>query len=131
MQILKIGNESRTVGAVQEMLAKLGFSPEGVDNFFGPKTEKAVIRFQESRGLFADGVVGPVTLEELEEAMVTYNRELASPGPDAADGEEGRLPFEKCKADPIGEDTTAFTCDRTPRSNTERSGSASTTWGAS
>ncbi len=103
MIMLKQGVVSPTVGAVQSMLAQLGFSPKGVDNDFGPDTEKSVIRFQESRGLLADGIVGPVTMEELEEAMVTLHRELASPGPDSADGEEGRLPFERVPADPEGE----------------------------
>ena len=103
MLMLRVGSRSPTVGAVQDILAKLGFSPGRVDNIFGPMTEKGVIRFQESRGLYADGVVGPVTMEELEEAMVTYNREQASPGPDSTNGEESRLSFERCEADATGE----------------------------
>ena len=50
---------------LQEKLRSLGFSPGRIDGDFGPGTEAAVIAFQRSEGLLADGIVGPVTLEAL------------------------------------------------------------------
>jgi GH25 family lysozyme M1 (1,4-beta-N-acetylmuramidase) len=53
------------VAALQQRLEDLGFTVS-VDGSFGPQTRLAVIGFQESRGLTADGVVGPLTLHALE-----------------------------------------------------------------
>ena len=48
--------------SVQTRLHKLGFDPGPVDGIRGRRTIRAVKRFQESRGLVADGIVGPATL---------------------------------------------------------------------
>jgi N-acetylmuramoyl-L-alanine amidase len=50
------------VAELQERLLALGFSPDRVDGVFGPRTEKAVRRFQGGVGLAVDGGVGPDTL---------------------------------------------------------------------
>jgi len=50
------------VAELQERLLALGFSPDRVDGVFGPRTEKAVRRFQGGVGLAIDGGVGPDTL---------------------------------------------------------------------
>lgn len=47
--------------AVQKRLLKLGFNPGPIDGVRGRLTTNAVRRFQESRGLVADGIVGPIT----------------------------------------------------------------------
>lgn len=47
--------------AVQRRLAKLGFNPGPIDGIRGKMTTNAVRRFQESRGLVSDGIVGPKT----------------------------------------------------------------------
>lgn len=47
--------------SIQEALRLAGVDPGPVDGMFGPRTEQAVRRFQSSRGLAADGVVGPRT----------------------------------------------------------------------
>jgi N-acetyl-anhydromuramyl-L-alanine amidase AmpD len=52
------------VAELQERLRELGFDAPGQ---FGASTEVAVKRFQESRGLLPDGLVGPRTREALAE----------------------------------------------------------------
>lgn len=60
------------VKEVQELLAKHYFYPEkgaknnGVDGYYGLKTENAVKRFQIMNGLKVDGVVGKNTLAKLK-----------------------------------------------------------------
>ena len=51
--------------SVQTRLHTLGFDPGPVDGIRGRRTMRAVKRFQESRGLLADGIVGPVTFHAL------------------------------------------------------------------
>lgn len=47
---------------IKQIQLALGLKADGV---FGKKTENAVIEFQKENGLFADGIVGEQTLEEL------------------------------------------------------------------
>lgn len=65
---IRKGSKGPEVRAVQERLAALGFLRGQIDGDFGPNTEDAVKRFQASRGLAADGVVGPRTSAELDRA---------------------------------------------------------------
>ena len=91
------GNEVRTL---QESLRMLGYRPGKVDGDFGEKTEAAVIEFQEAEGIYADGIVGPVTQSVLEEALKEFILEQQSPGPDSLVPEErDRLPFVRVDAD--------------------------------
>ena len=112
---LRLESKGQAVRSVQEMLIKLGFrvkvTENGItsyqalepDGYFGPKTESAVIDFQQSEGLLRDGVVGPGTMKALEEAYTIRVLELNSPGVDATDGMPDRFVFERVKADPYGE----------------------------
>jgi peptidoglycan hydrolase-like protein with peptidoglycan-binding domain len=50
---------------IQKRLAALGFAPGIADGVYGPQTAAAVELFQASKGLVADGEVGPVTLAAL------------------------------------------------------------------
>ena len=50
---------------IQRRLTKIGFNPGPIDGIRGRKTVSAVKRFQESRGLIADGIVGPKTYAAL------------------------------------------------------------------
>jgi len=65
MKTLRAGSSGRNVRTLQKRLAELGFSPGKVDGKFGPATEAAVIAFQLSRSLLADGIAGPRTLTAL------------------------------------------------------------------
>jgi cell wall-associated NlpC family hydrolase len=53
------------VRAVQAALEAAGFSPDGVDGSYGPKTEAAVKAYQAANGLEADGIAGPKTWAKL------------------------------------------------------------------
>ena len=64
-RVMKSGQRGWDVSALQFLLARRGFSTGGVDGGFGPNTASAVRRFQSSRGLTADGLVGPATRRAL------------------------------------------------------------------
>src|SRR5258707_6957970 len=68
MPILKQGSSGPAVQDLQQKLKDLGFDPNGVDGEFGPETLAAVIAFQKSKGLQADGMVGPATMAALQSA---------------------------------------------------------------
>ncbi len=80
------------VGAVQDALNQLGFSvdlgPDGrFRGFFGEKTEAALVAFQNSQGIDADGEVRQATILALDHAL------LAPPAPRApTSGLPKRLP---------------------------------------
>lgn len=68
MATLKQGSSGPEVKKLQTNLKALGFDPGGTDGQFGPGTKKALIAFQKSKGLTADGVAGPMTMSALEAA---------------------------------------------------------------
>lgn len=68
-QPLSPGATGSQVKTLQRALAALGFSPGTPDGDYGPSTQVAVERFQSSKGLTADGVVGAVTLAALQKAL--------------------------------------------------------------
>src|SRR5881296_3379206 len=66
MRILRQGSSGTDVTELQQKLKDLRFDPNGVDGNFGPGTKAAVIAFQQSKGLQADGIAGPATLAALQ-----------------------------------------------------------------
>lgn len=54
------------VEKIQRYLNAHGFDCGKVDGMFGPATEKAVKAFQKAKGLEADGLCGPKTLEAMQ-----------------------------------------------------------------
>jgi len=66
MPVLKQGSTGPDVIALQTRLKDLGFDPNGVDGNFGPGTKAALIAFQKSKGLTADGMAGPQTMGALQ-----------------------------------------------------------------
>ena len=78
MRDLSRGDRGKEVLDVQTRLRGQGFElgREGVDGFFGPNTELAVLSFQQERGLLADARVGANTWRELVEAGHTLGDRL-------------------------------------------------------
>jgi len=60
-------SEMDTVEEIQEALIKLGYDlgPKGADGRMGPKTQQAIISFQQAAKLKVDGLVGPKTKSAL------------------------------------------------------------------
>ena len=58
----KVGSRGNEVRKIQTKLKQLGYYKGSIDGIFGSDTKKAVINFQKSCGLTADGIAGPKTL---------------------------------------------------------------------
>lgn len=71
---IKQGSLSVYVLIAQDDLNTLGFSTGSLDGIFGTKTKNAVIRYQRSRGLTADGIIGCNTWRSLQENVVGTGR---------------------------------------------------------
>src|SRR5713226_143654 len=78
MPTLRQGSSGPDVTNLQQKLKDLGFDPNGVDGNFGPGTRDAVIAFQQSKGLQADGIAGPATLAALGLGDGSANASTAS-----------------------------------------------------
>ena len=61
-------DDAKRVRSLQRTLRRLGWSPGPIDGLFGPRTRAAVVRFQRSAGLAADGIAGRKTARELKQA---------------------------------------------------------------
>ncbi|OKH13380.1 peptidoglycan-binding protein [Fischerella major NIES-592] len=61
--VIKVGSRGAAVTQLQQSLRTLGYYKGPVTGYFGQETEQAVIRFQQSKKLQADGVVGANTLQ--------------------------------------------------------------------
>ena len=72
--LLKRGSVSNYVLIAQDDLNTLGFRTGGLDGVFGAQTRNAVINYQRSRGLTADGIVGCNTWLSLQEDVVGRGR---------------------------------------------------------
>lgn len=75
------GDSGAFVRDIQQELIKAGYRlPRyGTDGEFGEETENAVMKFQKDHNLSVDGLVGPVTLNKLQE--VNHQRVSASDFP--------------------------------------------------
>jgi Putative peptidoglycan binding domain len=68
---LREGDSGDNVLALQQALVALGYDTGGTDGDFGQATQAAVVAFQTSESLTADGVAGPETLTALAAALAT------------------------------------------------------------
>jgi putative chitinase len=77
MKPLKLDSSGPDVVQLQNKLKELGFNPGRIDGDFGTATQAAVLAFQKSEGLLADGVAGIKTLRamglEPDEEVVRAN----------------------------------------------------------
>lgn len=71
--LLQWGSRGEEVRNLQQDLTALGYDTAGVDGIFGKNTYNAVIRFQASRGLAADGIVGTKTKNALSNSVLNCN----------------------------------------------------------
>lgn len=67
-RILRKGDRGSDVRFVQSILKELGYYRFKLDSYFGSRTEEAVLAFQTAEGILADGIVGPETLNALQQA---------------------------------------------------------------
>ncbi len=67
--LLRRGAYSEAVGALQYLLARLGFQPGPIDGAFGSRTDTAVLAFQRSKALTVDGIVGDESKRALAAAL--------------------------------------------------------------
>lgn len=67
--IMRRGERGKPVMNVQEALARRGLYAGKIDGIFGYGTEAAVLEFQRTNELKADGIAGPATLTKLGEGL--------------------------------------------------------------
>ena len=72
--LIKQGSLSVYVLIAQDGLNTLGFKTGGLDGIFGSRTKNAVINYQRSRGLTADGIVGCNTWRSIQENVIGIGR---------------------------------------------------------
>ncbi|OUL35239.1 peptidoglycan-binding domain-containing protein [Nostoc sp. 106C] len=64
--ILTLGSQGQSVKVAQDFLKKQGFYTGNVNGVFDKQTRSAVMKFQKSKGLRADGIVGRRTLAAMK-----------------------------------------------------------------
>jgi peptidoglycan L-alanyl-D-glutamate endopeptidase CwlK len=73
MSVLKEGMSGSEITNLQQKLQEHGFNSGAIDGVFGHATEAAVIAFQKSQGLLADGIVGARTQAALGMAITALS----------------------------------------------------------
>ena len=63
---------------MQQKLSDAGFDPGPIDGIFGSKTDAAVRKFQGSKGITVDGIVGPITWSKLDSKYIPDQKEEGS-----------------------------------------------------
>ncbi len=78
--ILRIGSRGAAVEALQLALSRAGYYSGAIDGIFGQQTRRAVIAFQQDRGLTADGMAGPITMGAAAPYLRGYDTYTISQG---------------------------------------------------
>lgn len=77
---LKVGSTGDDVKALQTNLNLLGYNAGTPDGIFGNGTKNAVISFQKTYGLSADGIAGKNTLDAISTTINRKNKNILSKG---------------------------------------------------
>lgn len=77
---LKVGSRGDDVKALQANLNLLGYNAGTPDGIFGNGTKNAVISFQKTYGLSADGIAGTNTLDAISTTVNRKNKNILSKG---------------------------------------------------
>lgn len=72
METLRLGSTGADVELLQLALLRAGFDPGDIDGIFGSRTQNALIQYQQSAGLSADGIAGPQTWNSLTKYIRGY-----------------------------------------------------------
>lgn len=72
--IYRLGSKGDGVQEIQLALKLAGYGVT-MDGYYGPKTRDVVMSFQRSRGIGADGIVGPKTMALLKEVLAVGTKE--------------------------------------------------------
>ena len=64
--MVKPGDRNPEVSALQQRLQRLGYFNGPTTGYYGPLTKQAVLKYQQAKGLAADGVVGASTQASFE-----------------------------------------------------------------
>jgi general secretion pathway protein A len=79
-EYLAPGSVGTEIGRLQTLLARVGELPGEASLIYDERTEEAIARFQRSRRLEPDGIVGPLTKIVLYDALATYDHPRLSGG---------------------------------------------------
>ena len=96
MSYVMLGSQGTDVKNIQQRLKALHLYSGKIGGVFGRVTKRAVLAFQQSRGLLADGIVGPQTLTAL--MLQSNNSELEVSLPTPGEKIPGHLMLSKCSA---------------------------------
>lgn len=100
---LQVGDSGPNVTALQQALRAAHFSPGNIDGNFGNGTEAALLAYQKSEGLAADGVAGPAVQQALG---MNFNSSL----PSCADAFTLQIVSQMFPQTPIGNIKTNLPC---------------------
>ncbi|MEM9922167.1 MAG: peptidoglycan-binding protein [Cyanobacteria bacterium P01_D01_bin.50] len=78
--ILRLGSRNPEVISLKKRLQRLTYFKGTINDYFGPLTRDAVIRFQKDKGLIADGIVGPKTQQAIDKAIKKPKSDKFQPG---------------------------------------------------
>jgi len=129
VRLFRKGSSGREVRDIQARLVSAGFLAVGgeelADGYFGDETDRAVRGFQQSKGLHADGIVGPDTWPALVDASRTlgsrflYLREPQLRGDDVTDLKRrlNSLGFYSGKEDGVLDHDTALAVEQFQRNS--------------
>ena len=111
---LTLGSVGEEVRTLQKLLNSLGFtvattgpgSPGEETTYFGPATQRALIRYQEANGITpALGYYGPLTRERMQQQLAQRRQQQEQSQPSSLLSLEGQQPVNQSEDTPLFEET--------------------------